>query len=492
MQRDRVIEVGLSACFWCDQDKNGFASILVDGHWENYLIRSNVFSNWLRLEFGNLYPVKVRSGQTRPTHISKQVITDALDAFEAMAIKNPGFETAIRLGQHGGNLYFDLGSPNWEAVEITPYGWQIVPSSPIPFVRPKGLRQLPMPIKGGSLNDLRPFLNLRSHEDFILTVGWLITTFHPTGPYPILVVNGEQGSAKSTFCRLLQRLVDPKKAGLRTPPSDERNLLIAAKNCRILALDNLSFIDRDMSDSLCRLSTGSGFSTRELYTNQEEDTIEVCRPIIVNGIPSFTTRPDLLDRSFVIVLPPLAETERKSETDLIAAFDSAASRILGALFDAVSGAMRNHASIVLTEAPRMVDCVKWVEASAQVLGWHQNSFLNAYKANSYGAIQNAMEGDPLMSAIKQFVENLNGQEWKGTASDLLGELKNLIAFEQQKNANWPKDATRLGSRLRQVAPALRSAGILIKTDERSSERARTRLIYLQKTKCNVRADLASE
>ena len=67
-----------------------------------------------------------------------------------------------------------------------------------------------------------------------------MAVLRPRGPYPILAVNGEQGSAKSTLCRMVRALIDPNQAPLRSEPSDVHDLVITASNGWILAFDNLS------------------------------------------------------------------------------------------------------------------------------------------------------------------------------------------------------------------------------------------------------------
>ena len=44
---------------------------------------------------------------------------------------------------------------------------------------------------------LRPFLNVADEGDYRLLVTWLLAALRPCGPYPILVLHGEQGAAKS-------------------------------------------------------------------------------------------------------------------------------------------------------------------------------------------------------------------------------------------------------------------------------------------------------
>ena len=67
------------------------------------------------------------------------------------------------------------------------------------------MRALPLPEDGGAIEqELRDLVNVRDEGDFVLIVAWLVGCFNARGPYPILAVNGEQGSAKSTLCRLLR------------------------------------------------------------------------------------------------------------------------------------------------------------------------------------------------------------------------------------------------------------------------------------------------
>ena len=79
------------------------------------------------------------------------------------------------------------------------------------------MRPLFMPEKGGSIDDLHQYVNVSGDRDFLLMVAWLLAALKPEGPYPILVLNGEQGSAKSTVARILRELVDPNVAPIRTP-----------------------------------------------------------------------------------------------------------------------------------------------------------------------------------------------------------------------------------------------------------------------------------
>jgi hypothetical protein len=127
------------------------------------------------------------------------------------------------------------------------------------------------------------------------------------GPYPVIVLSSEQGSAKSTFSAILRALLDPDTAPLRALPREDRDLFIAASNGHVLAFDNVSGLPAWISDTLCRLATGGGFAVRQLYTDRDEVLFDAARPVILNGIEDIVTRPDLADRAVFLTLEPIQE-----------------------------------------------------------------------------------------------------------------------------------------------------------------------------------------
>jgi len=117
---------------------------------------------------------------------------------------------------------------------------------------------LPIPLAGGDVEELRAFVNPASEDGFRLMVAVLLMALNPAGPYPIAVLEGEQGSAKSTTARVLKRLVDDAQPPLRSLPRSERDLAIFAANAHVMGFDNLGGLPTWMSDALCRISTGGG------------------------------------------------------------------------------------------------------------------------------------------------------------------------------------------------------------------------------------------
>jgi hypothetical protein len=272
-QADILIDLAQTANLFHTPDGIGFADLDINGHRETWPIRSKGFRRWLTRRFFE------KTGGAP----SSEALQSALNVIEAKAhFDAPERTVHVRVAGLDGKVYIDLCTEIWSAVEIDAAGWRIVDNPPVRFRRASGMRALPAPARGGSIAPLRSFLNVRSDADFVLVVAWILAAFREKGPYPALIVSGEQGSAKSTFSSILRSLLDPNTAPLRALPREERDLFIAATNGHVLVFDNVSGLPAWISDSLCRLATGGGFAVRQLYSDQDEVLFDAARPVMLN------------------------------------------------------------------------------------------------------------------------------------------------------------------------------------------------------------------
>jgi hypothetical protein len=443
-----------------------FITFPKDGHEETHPIKSKAISLLLIGLFFQRYG--------KPP--SAQALTDTRSLLEAKAqFGNKVHPVFIRTAELNGKTYLDLCNDRWEVVEITSCGWSVIPNSPIKFIRTRAMKPIPHPIQGGSIDSLKQFVNA-TDDQWKLIVGFLVACLRTKGPFPILCIQGEQGSGKSFICRLLKSLIDPSKALLKTLPTNERDLVINAKNCWILAFDNLSGLKPWISDALCRLSTGGGFATRELYTDFDEIIFDSQRPQILNGIDDIAVRADLRDRALIINLAVISRDQRKDEESILEQFEKVRSSILGALLDAVSTALQNKDAVKLDNPPRMADFSKWVMAAEPGLGWEPGSFMNAYNDNRSTAVGIGLESDVLAQAIIDFQKDY--PTWDGTTTDLINALEENVSEKILKSKLWPKAANVLSNRLRRLAPVLREVGIEVEFGIREG-RKRNRLISIR-------------
>lgn len=467
-QRENVIELVGDIELWHGRDGDAFATVQINGHRENWAVRSRQFEIWLSGEYHAAHGVAVGG----------QALRDCLRVIEAEAIYD-GAEhgTFSRIGRADGVVYVDLGGRDWRSVKITGEGWEIIEQAPVKFLRSPQMRALPVPEPGGRIDRLREFVNAGNDETFVLIVGWLIGAFNPAGPYPLLVIGGEQGSAKSTMARAVRALVDPNATLVRTVPRDERDLVVAARNSWVLSYDNISSVPVWFSDALCRLSTGGGFGCRELYSDSVEFVFEGQRPVILNGIGDLAARPDLADRAIVITLPPIADIDRRTDSEWKRNFDDAAPEIFGAVLDGVAAAVGRAGEIELPTKPRMADSVVWVTAAEPGLGWPEGVFLSLYAANRDEAVQASLDADPIAQAILALLGN--NTYWQGSPSELLATLEPLVPDTVKRGRHWPTTAGLLSRRLTRAAPILRVRGIVFERAKGGKDSRR--VITLQKT-----------
>ena len=464
-QADVLIALAAEADLFHAVDSTGYADFEVNGHRETWAIRSKIFKRWL----GRIFFEATRKAA------NSEALQSALNVIEARShFDGPERSVFIRVGGHEGKLYIDLCDDHWRAVEIDATGWSVVDNPPVRFRRTAGMKPLPTPVSGGSIQMLRPFLNVQSDIDFVLAVAWMLAVLRDRGPYPVLVLSGEQGSAKSTFSAMMRALLDPNTAPLRALPREDRELFIAATNGHVLTFDNVSGLRAWISDTLCRLATGGGFAVRQLYTDQDEVLFDAARPIILNGIEDIVERPDLADRALFLTLEPIPAQRRRPEAELWAAFETNRPRILGALLDAVVEGIKRLPDTRLPELPRMADFAMWASACETAL-WPAGSFWSAYCRNRDEAVEGVIEADPVAAAVRAFMSTQT--VWTGTASDLLGALAEGVDERVSKSKTWPDSPRALSGRLRRAAAFLRKIGIEVAFKKEG--KARTRIIHIE-------------
>jgi hypothetical protein len=438
-----------------------YVRIPAEGHRETWSVRSTGMRLWLRRAYHQ------ETGGT----VHAQAVHDALATLEARAMFD-GHEGSVftRVAGADEKVYLDLADAGWRMVEIAPGSWRVREDTPVCFRRPRGMQPLPAPVSGGALDALRSFINV-TDDDWPLVAVWMLAALLPAGPYPVLVLHGEQGAAKSTLTRVLRRLVDPHQVPLRSEPREVLDLMIAAKQSWVLAFDNVSALTPWLSDALCRLATGGGFGTRTFYTNDEETLFEATRPVILNGIEEIVTRPDLLDRSLLLALPVIPETQRRAECDFWPAFEAARPVIFGAVCDVLAGVLEGLPHVRQTALPRMADFTRVGLAVETVLRWPPGTFETAAAGNRAGAYALTLEESPVAGALVALLDD--APHWTGTATTLLAVLAQRLGGDDgRRPRGWPANAQALSGQLRRLASTLRATGVAV-TFAKSGQRAIT-------------------
>ncbi len=447
------------ATFWHTIEEEPFATIqLPGGGFDNLPVRDARFRTWLSGE----------AFRVRKLTAPREALDRAIDNLAAHALyEGQAQATACRIGHADGAVWLDLCNKARQVVRIDASGWSVMTDDqcPIRFIRPKAVQSLPVPLPGGSLDELKDLLCVDS-DGFTAIRAYLLGAFMPDlGGFPILVVTGEQGSGKSFGCRVLRELLDPTQLILRRAPKTEDDLGASLNSGYLLAFDNISVLPSWLSDGLCSLATGGGFARRKLYSDADEHVVTGRRPVLLNGINDAVSAPDLAERSLFVEFQRPPDSARRPESELVATFTQSRARVLGALLDHVARAVRDREKIRPPgNLPRLADFALWVYAGTpepereemwRVLGENR-------KAKSLATI----ESDDFSQAIRKLAEEGG---FTGSARELFTLLneRHNITRPKDRPEGWPASPDALGKRLKRLAPVFLSVGILV-------ERSRTR------------------
>jgi len=454
-QRDDLIAAVINTEgveLWRDHSGATYATVPTRGHMENWSLRAFGFERWL----SGLHYQKTGGALT------SQALDDIRRTLEIKAYaEGSTYDPAVRVGAQNGKLYLDLCDDEWRAVEIAANGWRVIERPPVKFLRSASARALPEPQAGDFIERLRGFINVASDDDFKLIVSWLVAALRPGSPFPILIINGAQGTGKTVLCRLLRQLIDPDIALVCSPAANERDLVLNAANTWMIAYDNLSGVDGFLNDAMCRVSVGGGFRTRALHTNRDEAVFYVQRPVLLNGIPALTDAADLADRTVVINLASIPPDRRRTEAEFWLEFESVRPRIIGALLEGAQRALADIDRIQIERPGRMADYEKWSMAAAPAFGWTGEEFQSAYRRNQTLVINDTFEADAVAVALHDFVTRHHPAGWEGTPTDLLLALDNAVPERTRNSRSWPKSPAQLGNRVKRAKPILEHKGFAV-------------------------------
>jgi hypothetical protein len=384
---------------------------------------------------------------------SSEALTSATEALKADATIDGLEETVwIRTAQHDNKLYLDMANPQGEVVEVSAGSWKIIKDPPVNFIRPHGLMAIPTPTPGSSLLELRPYVNL-DETGWRIVASWLLFSLFPLRPHPVLLLEGEQGSSKSCLARLLRSIVDPVASPLRKMAKSAEDAAVMAGANWIFCLDNLATIPPWLSDFLCGLATGSGSSQRKLFTDDDEHTINYLRPVLVTGIGGLNGKADLGDRVMKVTLKPIDGKLRMDEETFDRQTAEIRPRILGALLDIASVALKNKGKIPVPPLPRLADFSKTIIEAEEALPWERGDFLDAFNEARQEQIEAAIEDDDLAQAIRDLA--LCHRNWEGSATQLVERLCKL------KGSKGIPSAHKLQVNLRLLSPYLRAVGVAV-------------------------------
>ncbi len=447
-----------------DEYAVSYAQLAVGDHKEIWPCGGSQFKRWMAKSFYDTYNKA----------LSSNTISSALNIIEAEAKFNGDeFKLHNRVAELDEAIYYDLADKQWRAVKVTAEGWMVVNETPILFKRYQHHALQIAPTAGGKVEDILSFINVTDPDHKVLVLVYLVSCFMPGFAHPIPYIYGQQGSAKSTFSKILRKLIDPSRLEVLSLPRKPEELSQVLAHHWFLFFDNVSYISHDTSDLLCRAVTGSGFSKRQLYTDDEDIIYNIQPNIGINGINLASAAPDLLERSMLFELKRVELQSRRDERELWKKFEEERPKILGAIFDAVAKTIKTRKGVTLTSLPRMADFVLVGCAIAEALGYTRDEFLQAYYRNI-----NSQNEEVLAEHIEAMLVTAlmdDRVEWSGSPAQLLEAVRAIGKGQSLDEKQLPKSANALSRKLNVLKTNLEASGIKI-----TKNKGTKRTITLQK------------
>ncbi|HUU47805.1 MAG TPA: hypothetical protein VMW55_03380 [Nitrosopumilaceae archaeon] len=334
------------------------------------------------------------------------------------------------------------------------------------FLHTKTMSEVPEPIYDET-NRLDEFCEmLRMGDDLVFRVH-LISLFLSHIAVPIMVVVGQEGSAKTTKTELIKMLIDPSGLNLESQvmgfPKRVDDITNTLANRYLIAYDNVSKISLDQSDSICMAITGGGQSKRKLYTDNEESRTSYQRKIIFTGITISPEYGDLTRRSISYFTDRIPETERLTVESILSWFKTIRPELLGEIFTILGKSLQ-----ILSEVrgetlaiPDMADYAIWGEAISRVMGNPNGKFIQDYAQKLASNSEILNESNP---AVQFFTEELgNDPEIEFPISVWHQKLDNFADLNgcDKNSDNYPRNSNKMRGWIERSKPILFKAELKV-------------------------------
>ncbi|MDE6435223.1 MAG: hypothetical protein K2L07_13450 [Lachnospiraceae bacterium] len=302
---------------------------------------------------------------------------------------------------------------------------------------------------------VKKHFNLSSKDEVKLFSLYLVSCFWGlTISHPALFISSEQGSGKSTFLRKLERLIDPKTIDLIGIPHKADDLELRLSNSYFVALDNLSYVSRSISDILARAITGGSITKRELYENTKEVCFNIKCVLALNSVSMIFKEPDILDRMFIISLARFKSSKNRSEAEIWKEFEEDIPAILGCCFKCLAIALNDKEPIPPVDKIRLADYHDCCIRIGKVLGYSPEEVTRLLFMNQKRVSQESVNESIAAQCLIEFMEERDF--YVGSVSELYHEIKMVAKRKFIDVSLLPQGANHFSKQINKVKNILES------------------------------------
>ncbi|MDP2904409.1 MAG: hypothetical protein Q8N96_15095 [Methylovulum sp.] len=378
----------------------------------------------------------------------------------------------FRVAKLDDKIYINAG--NGKVIKITSQEVIKVKTNKVKFEIHDSIGCIANPdLDNGDIDLLKKYIPV-GQADFKLILVFIFNAFFTDTHYLLLALIGPAGSAKSFIQKVIKTVIDPSPIMLRNQFKQDEDLVIAAEHCHVIDMNNVSTLSKSIQDTLCTILTSGVASGRKKFTDKSESAIHTHNPVILNGIGNIVTRDDLYERSIVINLKKLKDTNIKpiSEKKLTEDFNNDLPKIIGGIYNALSFILEEYETFETPgELNRMADFHVLGCVTEKALGWKVGSFTKAYNANIANAQGDVLDGSPVAQAIVKMMKHVE-TNFQGTYIKL---KESLSCYGDIGNI----DPRKLSAEIDRISDSLRNIhGIEITKLPRSNSGSRLKICMI--------------
>jgi hypothetical protein len=384
---------------------------------------------------------------------------------------------AVRCVRYGEGYLIDLGTGR--AVEVTEHGWSVCNWKPEYPVMRATARALPEPVRyGGETAGTIRRKHLSFEEDdpnWHQVRIWQAVEFFDDHERQHLFLTGGSGSGKSKRAQSIAAIIDPLattadgRPVMGGPLPDDDALAPQLMSNYLFTSDNLTNINEEDSDRLCRIATGYRFTRRVLYTTSDLYEAVVVRAGLFTGI---SIPPQLREdaQNRILHLELSQEAEKRPSTVLDTERERLGGVMLAELLDDMVAVLKawNAGQYNTEDRFPIVDC------AAQVFG---PEYVATRAARQDDLARNRAEGDTQLQAVAMVVKHAGvpvlGTEKRVvalTAEQWHSAIAHTQADPERTPKHWSPNANALAQRLSRGKDTLAIMGVEI--HRRRSSKAR--------------------
>lgn len=339
-----------------------------------------------------------------------------------------------------GELYYGLNNRDGDVVVVSAEGIEVKPiqdclTEGISFTRLSESAEtlntkceIPTSLEQAVeyVNLLWPIMNPHlSENERARLIAFMLFSMRDDMPQPILALEGEAGSGKTTAAETICLLLDPPPNRIEKIEEETESLLKCMKH-RIIWYDNVYTLSEKVSDTLCSRATSAEINWRPLHTNSIK-RIDGYNAIITTSTHPIWERADVADRVIVVTHKTIKNNPAFDAQFRNCWIADNRGKILGGLFYLFMQALRGFADEMAEVAGRNKPFIRFSQAAFRGTPWEDLIQEGIQESNDI--VSETLTSDLTIEAIITLLKAGNGSFFYKNVAELKDAL--LCVLERQ-------------------------------------------------------------